>query len=223
MTNLIKAVENEQKKYLTDFIGMVNEETTVKGLVSRWQYSNLIPKGKDVGGFSVEQLKAYLIKRKEQATYKAIEKEAKKVSSVWNSGELISVKITVEWKRTQMWGANPSAECWYSYKKDGNTHSGYVVSGSIGGCGYDKLSTAVAKCLGQINEVIKPLYIAKDSDISKKSNEVLGYGSGYGILPYIEGGVGCDCYTRIFDKIGYKFSKVASGKMFDVFTIEKVS
>lgn len=136
----------------------------------------------------------------------------------------------MEWKRSRMWGSNPSAECWYSFKDAaGQYNSGYCVSGSIGGGGYDKGSTAVANVLNQINEVLKPLYAKKDKHIKgiapNRQNEahrdLFGYGSGYGILPSIEGGVGVSCYPKIFESIGYKFSTQASGKTFDVYTITK--
>lgn len=134
---------------------------------------------------------------------------------------MTSVKISVEWKRSAMWGSNPNAECWASFiNKDGNRDSVYIQSGSIGGCGYDKLSTAVAKCLSQVDAVLKPLYELKNENIDAKNNDLIGYGAGYGILPYIEGGVGVSCYDRIFKKIGFDFKQVASGKTFDVFTIE---
>ena len=123
-----------------------------------------------------------------------------------------------------MWGANPNAECWYSYKDaEGNHRSGYVTSGSIGGCGYDKGSTAVAMCLNQINEVLKPLYVIKNNVVpmEQQNRDIFGYGSGYGILPSIEGGVGVSCYPKIFKSIGYKFTTQASGKTFDVYTITK--
>ncbi len=224
MKNLIKVIEAEQKKRLTDFINSINEVQDLKGL-NTWQYNDLLPRGKKVDTLSLSQYKAYLISRKEKATYKAIEREVKRVTTVANAGTLLSVKINIEWKRSKMWGSNPKAECWYSFiDKNGNRDSNYVVSGSIGGCGYDKGSTAVAECLNQINEVLKPLYNYKNTalinDSTAKNHELLGYGSGYGILPSIEGGVGVSCYPTIFKKIGFDFKTLASGSNFDVYTIE---
>ncbi len=221
MKNLIKAIETEQKKRLEDFIFSINEVTDLKGL-DTWQYNDLLPKGKKVNTMSFDVLKSYLIARKQKAIYKAIEREASKVKTVFNAGKLIEVKISIEWKRSRMWGSNPNAECWASFtNKDGNRDSIYVTSGSVSGCGYDKTSTAVAACLNQVNEVLKPLYFIKDKSIDTKNHELLGYGSGYGILPNIEGGVGVSCYPRIFEKIGFDFNTVASGKSFDVYTITK--
>ena len=229
MKNLIKAIETEQKNRLNEFIKSINEVQDFKGL-DTWYYRDLLPKGKKMDVFnSLADATAYLIGRKQKAIYKAIEKEVNRVQTVFNAGELIDVKIQIEWKRSRMWGSNPSAECWYTYKDaEGNHRSGYVTSGSIGGCGYDKQSTAVAQCLNQINEVLKPMYVKKDKaikGIQKSQNdahiEIFGYGSGYGILPCIEGGVGVSCYPTIFKNIGYNFQTQASGKTFDVYTITK--
>jgi hypothetical protein len=222
--NLIKAIETEQKNRLNDFILSINRLTELKQL-DNWQYNELLPKGKKVNLMTFDSLKAYLIERKQKAVYKAIEREVNKINTVLSAGTLIECKISMEWKKSKIWGANPSAECWFSYTDvNGNFNSGYVVSGSIGGCGYDKGSTAVANCLNQINEVLKPLYIAKNNagkitDNNKCNHTLLGYGSGYGILPNIEGGVGVSCYPKIFEKIGYNFTTVASGKNYDVYTI----
>ena len=223
MKNLIKAIETEQKTRINDFIFAINQLTELKQL-DTWQYNDLLPKGKNVKSFTFEALKAYLIDRKQKSIYKAIEREVSKVKAIENAGTLLEVKISIEWKRSQMWGSNPKAECWATFKdKDGNTNSNYVVSGSIGGCGYDKQSTAVAECLNQINAVLKPLYSVKNKSIDSKNHELLGYGAGYGILPSIEGGVGVSCYPRIFEKIGFKFNTVASGKNYDVYTITKLT
>lgn len=223
MKNLIKAIETEQKKRLEDFIFSINEVTDLKGL-DTWQYNDLLPKGKKVNTMSFDVLKSYLIARKQKAIYKAIEREVSKIKDVYSAGTLLEVKISMEWKNNRTWGANPTAECWYSYKDaEGQYRNNYVKSASIGGCGYDKGSTAVAQCLNQINEVLKPLYIIKDKAMptDKQNRDILGYGSSYGILPRIEGGVGVSCYPAIFDNIGFDFKTVASGKSFDVYTITK--
>jgi len=221
--NLIKAVTNEEKQRLENFIFEINKVESLEGLKG-WKYSDLIPRGKSLSNFNLNSLRAYLIGRKEKAIYKEIEREVKHINTVGNAGKLISVRITVEWKRSQTWGANPTAEAWCSYiDKDGNQNSNYAKSGSIGGCGYDKGSTAVAECLNQFNEVLKLLYTAKEKNVTSKNGELLGYGSGYGILPQIEGGVGVSCYPRIFEPLGYSFKTIAGGKSFDVYSIEKIN
>lgn len=227
MKNLINAVTAEQKKHLDSFIKEINESHTDFKSLDHWAYTELLPKGKKLGlmelTMSLTEVKAYLVKRMEAKIYKNIEKEVNEIKEVFNAGDLISAKITVEWKKNRTWGANPTAEAWAQFKnKEGHIDSTHTSSGSIGGCGYDKKSTAVANALNQINAILKPLYKAKNKDIEKPNRELLGYGSGYGILPHLEGGVGVECYPRIFEKVGYKFESVASGNNFDVFIITKI-
>ena len=237
VNNLIKAIKLEYNTRLENFISEINKTTSLQEL-DTWQYNDLTPSGKNINHYrkgntiteQFESVKNYLIGRKEKQTNKSIEREVNRVNEVANAGTLIDVKINIEWKRSQMWGNNPKAECWYSYTDaEGKYKSGYVVSGSISGCGYDKQSTVVANCLNQINEVLKPLYINKNkatevipSSQSELNRELFGYGSGYGILPSIEGGVGVSCYNSIFDSIGYKFQTIASGKTFDSYLITKI-
>lgn len=222
MKNLIKAIEQEKKKQLEDFKSQVNlEKLNTDSFKYSW-YGNLIPRGKDLSKMSETELKAYLITRKEKSTYKAIEQEITEINALKEVGKLIDIKIQVEWKASKMWRANPTAECWYSYQKDGDRYSGYVKSRSVGGCGYDKLSTAVAEVLNQIPEVLKPLYLKKDKNMDQHNRLIFGYGSGYGILPQFESGVGVSCFPNIFKAIGFDFKHTASGKTFDVFHCEKL-
>jgi hypothetical protein len=66
------------------------------------------------------------------------------------------------------------------------------------------------------------LYTEKEKNVTAKNHEILGYGSGYGILPSIEGGVGVSCYPTIFKNVGFEFKTTASGKSFDAYSIEKI-
>lgn len=226
MKNLINAIREEEKKRLEDFINEVKKVKAIQDM-DKWQYNGLLPKGKKIVQFTnVKDAKAYVIARKEKKIYKTIEDEIKGIETVMNSGTFESIKITIEWKRSAMWGSNPRAEAWMRFvNADGQTDIKYAISGYISGCGYDKQSTAVAEVLNQFNEVLKPLYLMKNQpkNINKHNRDVFGYGAGYGILPKLEGGVGVSCYPAIFAKIGYKFETVASGKNFDVYQITKIS
>jgi hypothetical protein len=223
MKNIINALEAQEKKRLNNFITDLEKIDDLKNL-NVWQYTTLLPRGKKLDNMTLIEAKAYLVKRKEKAIYKSIERQVKQVLAISKGGELIDAKISLEWKKSKMWGSNPKAECVYSYRdENGNFISNRVVSGSVSGCGYDKQSTAVAECLNQINEVLKPMYLLKNDNLDKENRDVFGYGAGYGLTPSIEGGVGVSCYPNIFDKLGYEFKTIASGKTFDVFTISKNS
>jgi len=222
MKNLVKAITSEQKKRLNDFINELNSINELSQL-DKWIYNDLLPKSRKMNSFkTLEAVKSYLIERKQKQIQKNIDSDTNRINTVFNSGKLVSAKITVEWKKSSIWGSNPNAEGWFQFiNKDGQTDSHYFTSGSIGGCGYDKLSTAIARVLNQSNEVLKPLYVLKNKNIESVNRDLFGYGAGYGILPSIEGGVGAYCYPAIFDKIGYKFKSTASGKSFDCYEITK--
>jgi len=123
------------------------------------------------------------------------------------SGEFV---ITVEWTKSKTWGSNPRAY----------TNAGFESS-SIGGCGYDKLSTATAQALNSNLSILKLLYEKKNDNIMTDNHTLLGYGSGYGIRPSFEGGVGDNCHVSICDIIGLYMRKISSSKTSDVYMITK--
>lgn len=137
------------------------------------------------------------------------------------NGELV---ITVEWKKSYMWGMNPRAYTNYGFKSD-----------SVGGCGYCKLSTATAEALNSHKPLLKLLYQAKDNALVtnivldskqlKTQNEInrkyLGYGSGYGVIPSFEGGVGVTSHQNIMEKLGLTMKYVTSTQHTDVYIITK--
>jgi len=53
---------------------------------------------------------------------------------------------------------------------------------------------------------MKQLYKAKNKprNLKQSNSDTLGYGSGYGITPSFENGVGINCHVRILEKLGYK-------------------
>jgi hypothetical protein len=142
-----------------------------------------------------------------------------------NAEELEYIRISVDWIRNRTWGYNPKVEMY--------TNCGYYT-GSASGCGYDKESSAIAEALNSSPEVKKALYtlaekmleevgeIAHISEYAHTSwRNSIGYGSGYSILPYFEGGVGVGCFESILNKIGYLWHNVGSGKRWDCYNITK--
>lgn len=124
------------------------------------------------------------------------------------------VSISVEWKRSSTWGANPTA----------TTGSNYTTAtGKASGCGYDKESAAIAEALNQDPAVMRELYALADQALAEgvSYREFIGYGSGYNIVPYFEGGVGSSCFWSIFKRMGFTVRCAGSGKMFDCYTVEK--
>lgn len=217
MKNLAKAVVKENEKnnsYKTDLI-----DNLVDSNISTldWRLKELLTVGQKKKQYSLNELKEVLKIRLKKENEKRNENSLQKLQ--FNElPQINELTITVEWKKSKIWGMNPTAESYVN-------GIGFVSSGSISGCGYDKQSTAVANVLNQVPQFMQLMYSFKDKskNVNLKNHEVFGYGSGYGVLPSFEGGVGVSCYDRIFNKIGYKFETLSSGKTFDVYKITKIS
>jgi hypothetical protein len=134
--------------------------------------------------------------------------ELKKIELVQKSKYEKQLVITVTYSKNRTWGYCPKAE-----DNFGNE------SPRITGCGYCKLSTATADVLNKNLFILKKLYEKKDKNIKKRNHDILGYGSGYGLLPSFEGGVGINSHLFILEK----FFKVSyfEGKNSHVLIVDK--
>lgn len=218
MNNLKKAITRELKANAKYNKGCISEFDTISVLTNSKHRILIPPSSKSRKWKTTDELKKYLFSRIDKKLLQAINKDVKRIDTVYNSKEFKSAIITMEWKRSAMWGMNPKAEIKVTYKD--NTCE-YFESESISGCGYDKGSTAVAQCINQVNALLKKLYKAKNKSVGESNRDLLGYGSGYGILPSIEGGVGVSCYPRIMESIGLKFETITSTKTVDVYQIKR--
>jgi len=221
MEKLIKAIETELKAERVKFVKELKACASVEAILDGWYYKSfLTPTKLRLAPFmGLGQLVDLIVLRYDIKSEKRRAEKIDRIKYIMTAKEVASIVINIEWKRSQTWGSNPSAEARVSYI-DGTCE--YFNSGSIGGCGYDKESTAVAKCLNQVNGVLKALYIKRAKNVKKTTREVFGYGSGYGLLPRIEGGVGVSCYPEIFKAVGFKFEGITHGKNFDVYQITKL-
>jgi hypothetical protein len=209
--NLFAQIITEETARANENKNTVSKFQTTDELDEYW-IKQLLPKSKKIDSFkSLEDAKSYILSRIDKKLQKTIKAKREKLEAVSDAPEFHSMEVSVEWSR--------------SYNPRANGRDGYGVydSGLIGGAGYDKLSTAVAEVLNQSNSLLKLLYIEKENsaNVLKKNHDLFGYGSGYGLLPAIEGGVGVSCYDRIFEKVGVTFRKVAYGKNFDAYILEK--
>lgn len=152
-------------------------------------------------------------------------KELARIEAEKAQPEIKEMTITIEWKKSRMWGHNPHAKAEITFKDDraGPWNSGFYRTDTYtcSGCGYDKESTVIAKIF---NDYLKyKLWNMTDEQIKG------GNGSGdigkapYGVRSYTfnsrhyGGGIGADCYYAISEFIGGKFQHIASGETFDVF------
>lgn len=217
MKNLAKAVVKENEKnnsYKTDLINSL-VDSNIKTL--DWRLKELLTAGQKKKQYNLNELKEVLKIRLKKENEKRNENSLQKLQFD-ELPQINELTITVEWKKSKMWGMNPTAESYVN-------GIGFVSSGSISGYGYDKQSTAVANVLNKVPQFMQLMYKLKNKskNVNLKNHDVFGYGSGYGVLPSFEGGVGVSCYDRIFNKIGYKFETLSSGKTFDVYKITKIS
>ena len=162
---------------------------------------------------------SYVIEKIRKEAVKQLSKDLQIIEAAKQAEEVEKIIIKVEWKRSQMWGSNPSA----SVEVRTKTHRFFRYnSGSIGGCGYDKESAAISEALNQSNEVLKMLFEAKDKDVKNSNENIFSYGMNSGILPTFSSGCGVSCYYNNFEAIGMKFEKITGGNSFDVYQAIKL-
>lgn len=125
------------------------------------------------------------------------------------------ISVSVEWYKSATWGANPQAEV--------RTGENYHISRRVGGCGYDKESTATAQCFNEDLGILKIALIS----LYKKEHSKNYLGSGYGATIDLwgvsfSGGVGFNCHESIITNSGlYKVTARQSGKMFNTYYFER--
>ena len=216
MENIRLALISENAKQLENTKNSIIEKITNKNI--DWWISQYLTK------LRIEQLKNGELsddKAIEIATKKAIkkhseeiDKELLKVDLIESSNDLkVDDRITlyIDWNKSRTWGYCPKCELL--------DNKNVFYSDRIMGCGYDKESTSIAEALNQYKPIMKKLYQLKNDNIEISNHELFGYGSGYGINPYFEGGVGVSSYYKIFEKIGMKLQKISSGDKHDIYEI----
>lgn len=171
--------------------------------------------------FTPEQI----IERREAR--KAARKEQKalaELDSMRLQKQVNSVTITIEWKKSRMWGSNPSATGKVSYK---NGSFGEIGPFTCSGAGYDKESTVIADVFNETlryklfqkikGEAPYGMYYYAGQSPKDSYTDRDGKVVSYYKTPRYNGGVGTSCYYKIAEFIGGTFTHVASGKTFDVY------
>lgn len=157
---------------------------------------------------TAEALKA--LEKRKAATYSDIERAE-------NADDITTISTVIEWKRNKTWGYNPHATT--------TTDNGTTTTGTASGCGYDKRTAAWGESLNDNPAMMKILYKAEEKRLSKRDKpsrrDFIGYGSGYGVLPYFEGGVGESSFRRIFENLGFLFTQTVCTNSVDAYTMTK--
>ena len=190
------AQKNEYFQFLTEEVQKLECKANIT-----WQLENQLPKGKRIKSFTIEDLKTYLLKRITKNNIKATEAVNKEYDLIESAPDFESLTLTVEWKRSATWGANPHAEL-----KVWSKGSFAIYKANANGCGYCKLSAVMADVFNQSLSLRKLIL----------NSETLCYGMRD--TTFASGGVGLSSLQNAFDVLGYKLKQTASGKTFDVFT-----
>lgn len=185
----------------------------------RWeQYTN--------GEISRDKAIEYAKKRATRELEKDTAEGLAKIERVQNAPELTYATVNIVWKRSSVWGYNPQVETWSDNRRSYGTASG---------CGYDKRSAGVAEAFNADDTMLRVLYELKEKGLAEgktsdsetactghDNRKIIGYGAGYSVLPYYEGGVGVECFWSILEKAGYKVQSYY-GKVEENFRIEKAT
>lgn len=185
---------------------------------ARWNHYN-------AGQITREKAIEFASKRYLKQLAKKYNDRFNKLEKVAAAPDLNYINIFVSWTRSRMWGWNPQVEI--------QDNRFFTSHGSASGCGYDKQSAAVAEALNKNPAALKILYDLKESELKKGGSDqsktactgrdnryIIGYGAGYDVLPYYEGGVGVECYFSILKKAGFETSSHSTKKS-DTYIIKK--
>jgi hypothetical protein len=132
-------------------------------------------------------------------------KRLAKIEAERNQKPVKSLYLSIEWKKSRTWGANPHLEARAEHYDGTQSHFNCTASG----CGYDKESQVIADAF---NDLLK--YKLYQLDATKEQP----YGLRCGDYKGYSGGIGVDCYYKISEAIGGTFKRVASGKTYDAYT-----
>ena len=203
MNNLLNSIRLEGKKELEKVVKNIEagNMNTINFYITDLRKQQL----KD-GKITLEKVQQIAIKKASKEIEKQTTKKMEKVRNIYATIEnMEDINIIVQHKKTSLG---------YQYKATLATEKTRIDGKQTGGWGYDKLSTAISEVLNQYHPLMKLMYdyidnkMFEEGSLTMNNHKVLGYGAGYGILPYFEYGVGVSSFYKIFDNLGLKLTEV---------------
>ena len=203
MNNLLNSIRLEGKKELEKVVKNIEagNMNTINFYITDLRKQQF----KD-GKITLEKVQQIAIKKASKEIEKQTAEKIEKVKNIYATIENIEdINIIVQHKKTSLG---------YQYKATLATEKIRIDGKYTGGWGYDKLSTAISEVLNQYQPLTKLMYnyiddkMFEEGSLTINNHKVLGYGSGYGILPYFESGVGVSSFYKIFDNLGLKLTQV---------------
>ena len=151
----------------------------------------------------------------ERGLLKHLEEYNRREEAAHNEPLPIYIELDVEWKRSATWGYNPSVDMRWE-DAEGYWHH-LEKAGRASGWGYDKHSAAVAEALNNFKNL---RYSIRKRDFRKAPYGIHKCSFGYSAF---EGGVGMECYPKIFQWLGFEMRHVANSNTYDKWLIIKKS
>ena len=203
MNNLLNSIRLEGKKELEKVVKNIEagNMNTIDFYITDLRRQQL-----EDGKITLEKAQQIAIKKASKEIEKQTAKKMDQVKNIYATIEnMEDINIIVQHKKTNLG---------YQYKAILATDTLRIEGKYTGGWGYDKLSTALAEVLNQYQPLMKAMYeyiddkMFEEGSLTINNHKVLGYGSGYGILPYFESGVGVESFYKIFDNLELKLTQV---------------
>lgn len=185
--NLKKAIDKEEKVQAEKaYKRACCEDSALRELLTEKQWEKY-----KSGTLTREKSLELARKKAEREAKKTADRYRERITAAEGDNRPADGLLVIRFVRNQTWGWNPHAELLIV---------GETFTGRASGCGYDKASAAMAEALNACPAIMRALYKRDDKrqdGVSRR--EWIGYGSGYGVLPAFEGGVGvrtlCDVMT----------------------------
>ena len=166
-----------------------------------------IAQGMDKGEKLPDSVKVKMLRRFSHENEKKRLERLEKLEAAAAYSLPASFSVSVEWKKSYMWGYNPTATVCAAQRR---TQDG------ASGCGYDKGSAAIAGAFNCNPEIMRILY-----EHAEKGGAFPYSVHTFAGLPSFDGGCGVGCFGPVFAACGYEWRNVASGRLFDAFTCTK--
>ena len=171
----------------------------------------------ETGKITIEDARNTLVAKDSKGDIQDSDKAIADIKAAFAKELPKNIRIDVEWKKSATWGFNPKAEVWAD---------GYSASEFIGGCGYDKESTATARAF-ENNPVFARLAATcawldeKETEATGKPSYTYGWYASYAGFRF-EGAVGFNCHRNIIERAGYRLVAEFHPKAADGYRFEKI-
>lgn len=216
LTNMRNAIAEEMNDRIAKAekaIAESDEALENYSTTTRWeQYKRNAITRQQAEGYAANRLKKAAVKTYSAKLARIAEAEKTEVKNA-------TISIIVEYKRSRTWGYNPTAYVTLTAETADGTHKHQTATGTASGCGYDKKSAAVAQALNTLAIFDADMIRTKDAHLAR--GEGMPYGSGYGVMPYVEGGTGLSYIADILKTCGYRCISSQAAGTCEAYSFEK--